>query len=108
MTVLKKLQRKITEDYYRKTGKLQDDYDRQRGQRNCVAEFLSSSNQQHLFVTIVEGLPKEDSDFGWSSLWEVPGEEIFQLFCQELREENVWRLHRRKGYEDIAKLGGQW
>ncbi len=74
---------------------------------SCVAEFLSSSNLQHLFVTIVEGLPKEDSDFGWPSLWEVPGEEIFQLFCQGLGEEIVWRLHMRKGYEDIAKLGGQ-
>ncbi len=75
---------------------------------NYVTEFLSSSIQQHLFVTIVEGLPNEDSDFGWSSLWEVPGEEIFQLFCQELGEEIVWSWHRRKGIEDIAKLGGQW
>ncbi len=29
-----------------------------------------------------------------------PGEEIFQLFCQELGEEIVWRWLRRKGYED--------
>ncbi len=76
---------------------------------NYVAEFLSISNQQHLFVTIVEGfIPNEDSDFGWSN---PSGKSLMKRFFNYFAKNWVKILSGDgTGGRDmkIAKLGGQW